>query len=144
MDSISYDKAEWHYEGEFPEDLDFFQAHDHTGMFLGWLIDSDMISESFHQELADQITAFRARKMTGPQVFEQACGCLDSEMLSDLGNAFTSDFYLRRGANYVGDFNLILGTKYDSSYHVEDSWENYQVITAKITERFERWQRGER
>src|SRR5262245_8270187 len=30
-----YDKAKWHFGGDFPEELDEFQGYIHTGMFLG-------------------------------------------------------------------------------------------------------------
>ena len=40
--SIVFDKAKWHYEGNFPGDLDERQAFVHTGMFLGWIIDKDL------------------------------------------------------------------------------------------------------
>src|ERR1700754_3717545 len=29
-----FDKAKWHFGGDFPEDLDAFQGYVHTGMFL--------------------------------------------------------------------------------------------------------------
>lgn len=36
---VVYDKAEWHYEGEFPQELDIFQAYVPTGMFfVGWVL----------------------------------------------------------------------------------------------------------
>src|SRR5438105_13524465 len=32
----AYDKADWHAEGDFPDDLPEDQATVHTGMFVGW------------------------------------------------------------------------------------------------------------
>jgi hypothetical protein len=37
-----YDKAKCHYDGEFPQGLPHEQGFVHTGMFLGWVIDSEM------------------------------------------------------------------------------------------------------
>jgi hypothetical protein len=144
MDITNYDKAEWHYEGSFPEDLDFFQAHIHTGMFLGWLIERGMISDRFRESSAEILQAFENREMTGSQVYEQACGCLSSDMLNEKGNDFAGDYYLRRGANFFNDFDGILGAGLPSCYHVEDTWENYELIRGRIDVRYGRWLEGGR
>ncbi|MDM5319251.1 hypothetical protein RGT17_02390 [Bacillus altitudinis] len=44
---IVYDKAKYHYDGEFPKDLSIEQAFVHTGMFLGWIIDKKILMEKF-------------------------------------------------------------------------------------------------
>jgi hypothetical protein len=33
--SIVYDKAKYHYQGDFPNDISIDQSFVHTGMFLG-------------------------------------------------------------------------------------------------------------
>jgi len=33
-EAIVYDKAKWHYGGDYPKDLPIEQAFVHTGMFL--------------------------------------------------------------------------------------------------------------
>jgi hypothetical protein len=143
-DHVNYDKAKWHHDGVFPGALDFFQAHVHIGMMLGWLIDRDFISDSFREDFADSIAAFKRREMTGPQVLEQACGCLNSEMLDDDGNDFVGDYYNRQGASYFHDFEEILSAGLPSCYHVEDNWANYELLKARIDMRYDRWLRGER
>ena len=42
-----YDKAEYHYDGEFPADLPIEQAFVHTGMFLGWIVYHHLYSDWF-------------------------------------------------------------------------------------------------
>jgi hypothetical protein len=44
-DIIVYDKAKWHYEGDYPKDLPTENAFTHTGMFLAWLADTGL----YHQ-----------------------------------------------------------------------------------------------
>ena len=39
-----YDKAKYHSGGNFPEELDQFQSFVHTGMYVGWLIDNDLLN----------------------------------------------------------------------------------------------------
>lgn len=43
--TIIYDKAKYHYEGDFPQELPMEQAFVHTGMFLGWVIDNNLFKE---------------------------------------------------------------------------------------------------
>ena len=47
-----YDKAEFHYDGDFPEDLEDYQGFVHTGMFVAWLIEHDMIDAEANEEFA--------------------------------------------------------------------------------------------
>ena len=44
-----YDKAKWHFQGDFPKELDDHQAYVHTGIFLGWFIDHDFVSTQFYR-----------------------------------------------------------------------------------------------
>ena len=44
---MTYDKADWHYGGDFPSDLKPEDGATHIGMFLAWIIENDLISE-FH------------------------------------------------------------------------------------------------
>ena len=56
-----YDKAKWHYDGDYPSALAHSQAFVHTGMFLGWLIDHDLVSEEFVEDTSDGIGRFKRR-----------------------------------------------------------------------------------
>ncbi|WP_458574136.1 DUF7832 domain-containing protein [Paenibacillus alvei] len=38
-----FDKAKWHYEGEFSQKLSTAQAYVPTGMFVAWLIKNDLV-----------------------------------------------------------------------------------------------------
>lgn len=68
-----YDKAKWHFSQNFPEGLDDFQGYVHTGMYLGWLIDKGLVSETFRRDHDDKIEQFRSRQLTGAQLFESCC-----------------------------------------------------------------------
>src|ERR1044071_8963553 len=137
-DSIVYDKAKWHYGGDYPEELPHEQAFVHTGMFLGWLIDRDLYSDFFAEESEDLITAFKNREKTGAQVYKWFDGVLSDEMLSDEGNAFAQDYYLAEG-RYLQDYDDLLCDGLPSLYHVQDTWENYAKLKAKIDERYVGW-----
>ena len=70
-DPYVYDKAKDHYDGKFPEELPAEQAFVHTGFYLGWIIDRDLHSEEFAQDAGDLIRRFRAREISGPQLFQR-------------------------------------------------------------------------
>lgn len=40
-----YDKAKWHYDCEFPQELDRIQAYVPTGMFITRLVKNDPVSK---------------------------------------------------------------------------------------------------
>src|SRR4051794_15077916 len=126
--AIVYDKAKYHYDGEFPAELDIEQAFIHTGMFLGWLIDQDLCSEWFKKELDGYISAFKAREITGRKVFEACDGVLMDEMLSEEGNHFAQQYFdFERGA-YLRNYEELLGKGLPTMYHVADSWPNYEKL----------------
>ena len=58
-ESIVYDKAKYHYDGNYPKDLPEKKAFVHTGMFLGWIIDQGLYSEEFAQE-AEKVSQARS------------------------------------------------------------------------------------
>jgi hypothetical protein len=138
-----YDKAKYHYDGEFPQGLPHEQGFVHTGMFLGWVIDSEMYSEQFKQELDGYIVAFRAREMTGPKVFEACDGVLMDDMLSDEGNSFAQDYFVFGRGNYLRDYMELLGKGLPTPYHVQNTWENYEKLKKRIERRYGDWKRKE-
>jgi hypothetical protein len=72
-----FDKAKWHNQGKFPEDIDNAQAFVHTGLFLGWVIESGLHSDEFAADYKNEIRRFKARRMTGPGVYRAADGVFD-------------------------------------------------------------------
>lgn len=88
-----YDKAKWHFSGDFPKDLDDFQGYVHTGMFLGWLIDNDLVSHQFKEDFEEEINKFKNRELTGSQIFERCDGVLTLEEMSDVGNRFALPYF---------------------------------------------------
>jgi hypothetical protein len=135
-----YDKAKWHYTGDFPDELEPFQGYVHTGMFLGWCIDADLISERFKSELKAEIKQFKQQKLTGSQIFRQCCdGVLMLEDLSITGNRFAIDYFEFNNGLYLGDYESTLGRNLPSIYHVADTWDNYEKLKLVLNNRFTEW-----
>ena len=134
-----YDKAKYHYEGKFPRGLATTQAFVHTGLFLGWLIDRGLTSDEFLAESSAAVARFKAREITGPQIYAEWDGCLLSSMLSDEGNAFAAAYFDFDRGQYLNDYEELFLGGLPSLYHVSDTWENYERLKARIDERYTTW-----
>jgi hypothetical protein len=136
-----YDNAKWHYEGDFPDDLKEYQGYVHTGMFVGWLIENDMMSEKFKNEFADEIEGFKKQQYTGTQIYQTCCGgVLMLEDLSERGNRFALAYFNLEAGEYLGDYEAMLGILRPTIYHVADTWDNYELMKQVIDKRFSEWQ----
>ena len=60
--SYVYDKAKYHYGGNYPDDLPDEQAFVHTGMFLGWILDHDLYAPQFWEDSAGYIASSKQEK----------------------------------------------------------------------------------
>ncbi len=140
--TVVYDKVKYHYEGDFPQDLDRHQGCVHIGMFLGWLCDKHFISAEMKEDFPAEIDQFLERKITGPHLLRITSGALVSDMLSEEGNAFTEAYFNRNGGKYLDDYADALGGGIESLYHVEDTWRNYELLKERIDARHLSWERG--
>lgn len=140
-DGVIYDKAKYHYGGDYPDDLPDEQAFVHTGLYLGWIIDRDLYSEEFREGTADLIAAFKAREVTGPEVYEFWDGCLIDTMLSAEGNAFSQDYFDFDRGKYLADYEELLLGDLPTLYHVANTWEHYERLRERLDRRYAEWQR---
>lgn len=140
---MAYDKADWHLTDDFPGDLDEEQIYVHTGFFIGWLIDKNLISEEFEEVNIDTIPKFKQREISGPKLYEISGGVLSADDVNDEGRLFCNYYY--QPDTYFGDYRdtFILGGLFKkglpSDYHVRDTWENYNKICGVIDKRYEVW-----
>jgi hypothetical protein len=138
-----YDKAKWHYEGDYPKGLSKTQAFVHTGLFTGWLIEHDMITREFTRQFSREFPPvtkhFKQRKLTGPQAKIWG-GCLDSEMLTPQANEFAQEYY--DGDVFAKDYRKLLVRRLPSWYHVQDTWTNYDILARQINDRYAAWNKN--
>jgi hypothetical protein len=133
-----YDKAKYHSDGDYPEDLPEEQAFVHTAMYLGWIIDNDLYSDEFAEE-EEIIAQFRQRQTRATAVYKWWDGCLVDDMLSDEGNAFSHFYFDFDKGQYLADYEELLASGLPSLYHVSDTWENYEKMAARIDKRYADW-----
>jgi hypothetical protein len=84
-DVFVYDKAKWHYEGNYPPDLPEENAYTYSGIFLTWLIRENFLDSTFVEDFQTDIQQLRERGITPGCFFQIVDGVLASDMLSEEG-----------------------------------------------------------
>jgi hypothetical protein len=143
-EAMKYDDASWHYGGDFPKDLPIEAGATHTGMFLAWALLSDLAGPIFEEDYPDLIPSLRRREITPGLFFLHQCdGKFIDEYLNRMGNDFAQDYFDFEHGNFLADYEEILGAGLPSTYHVQDTWENFERLKPRIDQRFESW-KGQR
>jgi len=143
--SGAIDRADWHSGGDFPADLPPENGGTHIGMFLAWIIHNGLQGEFHDEESPEELAAVRARRMTGREFLFRACdGKFWDEDLSEDGKSFTAAYYSGEGGKgygaYMEDYERVLAAGLPTTYHVEDTWANYDAIALLISRRYAEWQ----
>jgi len=138
---MAYDRADWHYGGNYPEGLPNENGGTHIGMFLAWAILHDLIGDLHLEHSVEALAAVRERRMTGRDfLFNQCDERFWEEDLSDLGNAFARDYYDSKAEGcFLDDYEEALAGDLPTLYDVEDTWVNYDKLGPMIDRRFEDW-----
>ncbi len=136
-----YDKAKYHFGGDYPQELPIEQAYVHTGMYLGWIIDNELFSTWFKEESLDDIEEFKKREITGTQIYKKWDGVLTGDMLSDEGNKFSLYYFEFEKGEFPTDYDKTLASDLPSLYYVQDTWDNYYLLKEVIDQRYIEWKR---
>lgn len=143
-DPVVYDKAKYHRESVELAGLDEVQAEVHTAYFLGWLIDTDLLSDEMRDECAELIADYKSRKKTAIDVYGWWDCCLVDDMLSDDGNAFAQSYFDFTNGQYLADYADLLVQDLPSEFHVPYTWENYDIIRLQIDRRYAKWRESQK
>ncbi|WP_042721919.1 hypothetical protein [Flavobacterium sp. B17] len=148
-----YDDASWHYGGDFPEGLPEKNGATHTGMFINWCINKGLISKELMEDTEEEIERLKRRNITGAEfVMDSMDGKFSSYDLNPMGNAFAEDYYKdetdfgNKFSSFADDYVNLFDTKaeendyeYETFYHIEDTYENYDLMKQIIDYRFDEW-----
>ena len=140
----SIDKIDWHSGGNFPEDLPPENGGTHIGMYLAWIINNDLIGEMHIEDSMESIKAVKNRKMTGRDFLIEQCDAkFWDEDLNEEGLEFTKYYYSDEEGmkQYIDDYEELLAKGLETTYHVEDSWDNYDRLRERIDERYLEWKK---
>ena len=135
---MKYDDYNWHINDTFPSDLPHDAALTHMGMFMGWVIDTELESELLKDNFYSELRKFRNREITGSQFIKLCCDYkLTSDDLNDEGNLFAKDYYATY--QYFKDYGNVSDDSTESIFHEADNWENYQKVKSVIDKRYTKW-----
>lgn len=132
-DLTIYDKAKFHFEGDYPSDLAPEQAYVHIGIYFAWLCRRRLVSEMIVDDFEPELRRFQEGEITGPQLFRLLGGTLASDMLSEDGNRFTAIYYSDK---YLDDYSEVLGGDLPTLYHVADIPKNQELMEERLDQRF--------
>ncbi len=135
-----YDRAEYHAKTIAEEELPAKQAFVHTGMFVGWLVESGLLSEKFSETTKEDTEAFAKRLSSGPVLYERWQGILQDDMLGTEGAAFAKAYFDFDRGHYLEDYAEVLAPEEETLFGVEDTWENYDLLAKRLHRRFAEWQ----
>lgn len=137
---MTYDRADWHYNGDYPQGLPEENGGTHIGMFLAWIFINNLEGELHRRDSAQALADVRARRITGRDFLFQRCSeKLWSVDLSDLGNAFAKEYYAGEGFYFNDYIDALCSGDPEEIYNIADSWENYDKLAPVISRRFEEW-----
>lgn len=137
---MTYDRMDWHSENNFPENLPSENGGTHIGMFLAWIINNNLIGQLHLEHSIESIEEVKNRQITGRNFLIDEC---DSkfwpEDLDDEGIEFANFYYSNDSScGYADDYAEVFD-QYETLYHVEDNWSNYDLINPVITKRYTEW-----
>ena len=138
----SIDRMDWHYGGDFPEGLPTENGGTHIGMYLAWIINNDLIGEIHVEDASESILAVKNRQMTGRDFLIQECDeKFWNDDLNEEGLTFTNYYYSDDSGmkQYIQDYEQILSNDVASTYHVENTWDNYDKVARVIDIRYKEW-----
>lgn len=133
-----YDKAKWHFEGEqYPPGLAESNAYTHGGFLLAWLLKQNLLSPSFLKDHARAIADFKSGKISSRQLNERVDGVLDSDMLTDTGNAFAEDYI---DESYLEDYEMLFEDNFADIYDVPDNETTFEMADEMLDTVYAEWQ----
>lgn len=140
----SIDRIDWHYGGDFPEDLPEVNGGTHIGMYLTWIIQNDLIGQLHLDGSLEEMQKVKTRQITGRDFLVDCCDeKFWEEDLNEEGLEFTLYYYQFENTdnvkNYYDDYGSTLGENVESLYEIENTWENYDKLKPILDKRYAEW-----
>jgi hypothetical protein len=141
-DKYVFDKAKYHFDSVEEDGLVEEQAYVHTGMFLAWLINNDLVSPSFIEESGDEIMSVRSRQFSPSEIYMNWDGVLLGEMMNNEGFNFSLKYFDFDKGQYLKDYERLLCPHSENLFAAKDTWENYDKLKPAIDTAFVKWKKS--
>jgi zinc protease len=142
----TWDSAQAHWSGLYPDDAPSTGGYQLTGLVLAWLVRRDLVSGWFVEESADLIDRLHDRSITPVELATEWEGTLSTDMVTPRGNAFLHHYLAPPSRSRVAPVSEDLDALcrrfgVASMYHLPDSWEVFEAISTQIDARYRLWGR---
>ena len=136
---MAIDRIDWHSGADdFPSDLKPEAGGTHIGMFIAWILNNNLEGELHRKESLASISKVKSREITGTEFLINECDeKFWEDDLSKEGLEFTKFYY--ESDKYLSDYETALVTNQPSTYHVLDTWDNYDKLSVRIDEAYKSW-----
>lgn len=145
---MTIDSIEWHQGSDLPSDLPSDAAGTHIGIFLAWIIINGHAGEKHAEDNGDALDSVYDRKITGSAFLRKQCnGELNDDDLDQDGQRFAKYYYAADAdgsSPYLEDYERTLAAGLPSIYHVQDVWENYDLLVPVMDAAYECWRTNEK
>ncbi|WP_431952274.1 hypothetical protein [Nocardia lijiangensis] len=141
---MTYDDCGWHSDTTAELGLDREAGATHIGMFYAWAVAHDLHSPTVlvwgkpEPVPRPELAALRDRTKTpGRYLLDHSCGELNEGDLNATGQAFAKAVYRQ----YLRAYESIPAiARYETTYHVPDTWEIYDAVAVLLDEAWTEWQ----
>lgn len=135
--SSTFDSADWHVGGDYPNDLDPSGARTHIGVYVAWAAANGLLAGDLVRAHPDAVQAVRDGEILGSEFLRDVCDDeLGSEHLSSEGLEFTAAYYEER---YLDDYLEVADDELPSLYHELDTLEKQAEVSALLDRRLADW-----
>lgn len=134
-----FDKAKYHWGGDFPSDLPRVQAYVPGGMYVAWCALNELLSEQTRRDFAEDCDALLARARSPCSLYRAFGGVFTDSHLNESGVAFAKAHFDFDVGDFLDDFIATLAADLPSAYHVADDWGSFDRLRQVIDQRFHDW-----
>jgi len=134
-----FDKAKYHDNSVAELGLSDVQSFVHTGLFLVWLVNNELMSDFFVSETGNEIENLKVRTSSPLGIYEYWDGVLIGEMLSRAGFNFALDYFDFEKGTYMKDYERVFSVTPERVFEVKGTWDNYDKLKPVIDAAYEKW-----
>jgi hypothetical protein len=144
---MAYDRADWHYGGDFPASFPQEAGGTHIAFFVCWMMLQGHVGPDHANDKEEVLAGLKNRTITPTIWFFQWCdGKFWKSDLDDEGNKFAHEYYGEEGGKYKAYLNDYERTfsQYPEVYGVPDTWDKFDAISVVIDDRYRAWKKRRR
>lgn len=134
-----FDKAKYHDGSIEKMGLADEQSFVHTGLFIAWLVNNDLMSDFFNEESGPDILDLKHKIVSPSELYMNWDGVFVGDMLNETGFNFAMSYFDFDKGRYLRDYEKVFDVKGEDVFKVADTWDNYDKLRPAIDLAFKKW-----